>query len=226
MVDQITFGAASFADNPEPRVPCVLLLDTSQSMEGDPIRHLNDGIAQYRNDLMADSLAAKRVELSIVTFGPVTVVQDFTTVDAFTPPPLSASGNTPLGAAIEKGIELLAGRKRMYREAGIAFYRPWIWLITDGAPTDAWQHAAELVKQGEARKEFSFFAVGVANADFGVLAQLSAARQPLQLKGLSFREMFQWLSNSQQSVSRSSPADVNAVPLTDPTAGPRGWAVI
>ena len=70
--DTQPFGFADdFADNPEPRCPCVLLLDTSGSMQGDPIDQLNAGIRAFKTELMADSLALKRVEISIVTFGPV-----------------------------------------------------------------------------------------------------------------------------------------------------------
>lgn len=36
--EQQPFAAAEFAENPEPRCPCILLLDTSGSMEGDPNR--------------------------------------------------------------------------------------------------------------------------------------------------------------------------------------------
>ena len=46
--EQVPFGSESFADNPEPRCPCVLLLDTSGSMAGQPIRELNDGIQAFK----------------------------------------------------------------------------------------------------------------------------------------------------------------------------------
>lgn len=208
-----------FADNPEPRCPCVLLLDTSGSMSGQPISELNTGISTFEDELRKDKLAALRVEVAIVTFGPVILRQDFITANQFIAPTLQTTGATPTGEAINFALDRIEDRKKSYKTNGIAYYRPWVFLITDGAPTDYWQSAATRVHETEANKKVAFFAVGVEGADMGVLQQI-ASRSPLRLKGLSFKDMFVWLSSSLTSVSHSRPGD--EVPLQTPA----GWASV
>ena len=218
-IEYVGFDASEFAENPEPRVPCVLLLDVSGSMSGQPIAELNEGLVTLKDTLSADSLASKRAEIAIVTFGgSVETIQDFVTAENFQPPHLQASGGTPMGQAIMQGLDLIAQRKAIYRSNGISYYRPWMFLITDGGPGDHWQTAASQVKQGEASKSFAFFTVGVEGADFDILAQI-ATRAPVKLKGLNFRDLFLWLSQSMQAVSQSSPGDTVALL-------PPGWAEI
>lgn len=219
MSDQIIFETSDFADNPEPRCPCLLVLDHSGSMAGPPIAELNAGLALFRDELLADGLAMKRVEVGIIGFGPARVLQEFETAATFTPPTLKANGDTPLGQAIEMAVEMVRSRKQEYRQNGISYYRPWIFLITDGAPTDAWAQAESLVKQGEQDKSFAFFPIGVRGANMTILSQIST-RAPLSLDGLKFRELFSWLSSSLRSVSRSTPG--TEVKLEPPT----GWASV
>lgn len=218
--EQQPFGAGEFADNPEPRCACLLLLDTSGSMSGRPIEELNAGLIAFKDELMADAMASKRVEVGIVTFGPVQVVSEFQTPDMFHPPVLRASGDTPMGAAIQQGLDQLRARKSVYQANGVQYFRPWVFMITDGGPTDSWQAAAAAIREGESSKSFMFFSVGVENADFEKLKQISV-REPLRLQGLRFRDLFAWLSNSLRAVSQSKVGD--EVPLQSPVT-PKGWA--
>jgi uncharacterized protein YegL len=141
---QQPFGDATFAENPENRCPVLLVLDTSGSMAGQKIQELNAGLQTFRDELFADSLASKRVEVAIVTFGPVRTECDFTTIHTFNAPHLVTTGDTPMGAAIEQAIDMLRSRKDIYKANGIKYYRPWIFLITDGSPTDSVARATRL----------------------------------------------------------------------------------
>lgn len=217
--EQIPFGAESFADNPEPRCPCILLLDTSGSMGGAPISALNAGLQTFKDELASDSLAMKRVEVSVITFGPVNVVSGFETAQNFYPPTLIASGDTPMGFAIKQALEMVKQRKDEYKANAISFYRPWIFLITDGGPTDEWESAAAMIREGENSKSFAFFAVAVQNANMEILSKISV-REPIKLQGLKFTQLFQWLSNSMKSVSQSVPGTSVAI------APPTGWAEV
>ena len=121
---QVPFSDLTFVDNPEPRCPCVLLLDTSSSMSGQPIKQLNAGLKQFQQELASDPLAAKRVEVAIITFGPVRVQQDFITADMFAAPHLATEGGTPMGEAIMEALDLIKLRKQQYQTNGVAYYRP------------------------------------------------------------------------------------------------------
>src|SRR6185503_12445708 len=193
----------------------------SGSMSGKPIAQLNAGLKQFQKELAGDALAAKRVEIAIITFGPVKVLQDFVSAEAFQASQLVVEGGTPMGEAILEALELVRLRKQQYQANGVAYYRPWVFLVTDGAPTDDWRPAAKAVKEAEKSKAVAFFPVGVEGADMEVLRQLSV-REPLKLKGLMFRELFQWLSNSLSGVSRSQVGERLQLPAPD--AGPVGWA--
>ena len=215
--------AVEFAENPEPRCPCVLLLDTSGSMKGTPIAALNEGIKSFKQDLIKDTLASKRVEVAVVTFDSnVVVAQDFVTADQFDPPTLNAQGYTHTGAAIHQALDMIQARKEQYRANGIVYYRPWVFMITDGEPQgepdDVVKIAADRIKEDEESKRVVFFAVGVENANMTRLGEI-VVRTPVKLKGLNFVDMFQWLSRSMQAVSHSKVGDQVALP-------PPGWSTV
>ncbi len=212
-----------FAENPEPRCPCVLLLDTSGSMHGEAIEALNQGLLSFKDELINNSLASRRVEVAIVTFdSAVNVVQDFVTADQFQPPILTAQGLTNMGSGIHKSLDMIQERKTQYRANGIAYYRPWIFMITDGEPQgeldQVVEQATQRLQTDEANKRVAFFSVGVENANMTRLSQI-AVRAPLKLKGLNFIEMFVWLSASMSAVSHSQVDEQVALP-------PIGWGTV
>jgi len=212
-----------FAENPEPRCPCVLLLDTSGSMQGPPIDALNEGLMTFKNDLVKDPLASRRVEVAVITFDNiVNVAQDFITADKFEPPILTSQGQTFMGTAISTALDIVRSRKAHYRASGIAYYRPWIFMITDGEPQgepqDLIEQAARKIAEDEASKRVAFFAVGVEDANMEKLQTISI-RTPVKLIGLNFTDMFLWLSRSTQAVSHSKIDDQVALP-------PPGWASV
>ena len=247
MAEQVPFGDIPLAVNNEPRCPCVLLLDVSGSMAtvvantgadlGYTIQQdgktynavsggttrvdlLNEGLRAFAADLASDSLAIQRVEVMVITFGNgVQTLLPFTTANQFTPPTLTANGDTPMGAGILKAIEAVEDFKKTLKQNAIHYYRPWIFLITDGEPTDDWKVAAEKVQEGEKYQKFAMFTVGVEGANFVTLSKISV-RKPLALKGYSFREMFLWLSQTLRTVSQSTPGAEDQVKL----GSPAGWA--
>ena len=214
-----------FAENPEPRCPCVLVVDVSSSMYGEPMDQLNNGIATFARELKADQLASLRTEVAIVTFGSgAELAQDFVTADRFEPPTLEALGGTMISAGVNLALDKIEERKKMYRDNGIDYYRPWLFLITDGGPTEepeVVKAASARLKQAESEKRVAAFSVGVEGANMEILALMSP-RRPLMLKGLEFSSMFVWLSQSMSRVSASRTDDE----ITLDTDGLNDWAAI
>ena len=122
--EQQPFRDVVFAENPENRCPVVLLLDNSVSMRGQPIEELNKGLQLSRDELFADSLAAKRMKVVIISFGPIKTQCDFIGIEHFNPPVLQVEGDAPMGGAIEQGLELLRQRKDTYKANGSLAIRP------------------------------------------------------------------------------------------------------
>jgi uncharacterized protein YegL len=223
--------------NPDPRIACALLLDTSSSMSGTPIDQLNQGFEQFCDDIKDDELACKRAEISVITFdSSARVVIPFTEGRYLQPQRLHASGSTAMGAAINLALDELAAQKQAYKNAGLEYYRPWLFVLTDGGPTDGavFSAAATRLKAAEAAKGVSVFGIGVgANANLVKLKELSAQRDPVKLDGVKFKEFFHWLSASLSAASQSGNHghDDSAIAGKDATEqialpSPNGWAFV
>ena len=204
-------STADFSATGDPRCPLALLLDTSDSMAESEngrrpaIDQLNDGLLELKRALGSDDLARRRVEPAVVTFGgSVKVRSGFVPVANWTPPRLTAGGSTPMGAAIHTGIGLVRQRRREIAADGLASFKPWIFLITDGSPTDDWVEAATRARDAEERGDLVMFTVAAEGADHSVLSKISK-RPVLSLPDNRWGDLFVWLSDSLQSVSSSRP---------------------
>lgn len=219
--EELKFEEIDFAaDNPTPRLPVCLCLDTSGSM-APCMDELNAGVRSFYEDVQKDPNSRHSLEIAIVTFGPeAKQVQDFQPLDQQAQPPvLVANGGTPMGEAVNLALELLERRKSLYKETGIDYYQPWLILMTDGIPTDPLQIAetaarrtAEMVKN----KKLTVFPIAIgAEASLTALQQFSPVNAPQRLQSHKFRQLFGWLSDNAIKKSKSVPGQ--DVPLTPPS---------
>jgi uncharacterized protein YegL len=147
--------------------------------------------------------------------GNPSVLGDWTDAIELTAPRLEASGNTPLGEAMELALQSVAEEKQRLDEAGISSTRPWIFMISDGAPTDpGWQEAADNCVRAEQAQRVAVFPIGVSGADLDALGRFSP-RGAAQLDGLRFTDFFLWLSRSVSSASQSGPNEDVQLPAVD-----------
>ena len=204
-------------ENPTARCACALVLDTSGSMDGEPIEQLNAGVTQFLEELRGDDFASCAVEVSVITFGgDVEEVLPFTTayqIDGCDR--LNASGSTPMGEAVDLAIDRLERRKAEYKNSGVSYYQPWLVLMSDGAPNSGWEESARRLRRMADERKVTVLCVGIGDgADLKILGQFST-RPAKQLSGMKFREFFQWLSQSMERVSQSSPGIKVALAATD-----------
>jgi uncharacterized protein YegL len=204
--------------NTAQRLACILLIDASASMsDGGKIDQVNEGIRTFVNEVRNDEIASHHVDLAIVSFGDeVTLVHDFLCVGEWKDAPvLETNGLTPMGTAILKSLELLETRKAEYKTNKINYFRPWIFLLTDGAATDAeaMEEAVNRLAEARARRSITVFAMGIGNGvDWATLRSLTDQTFVFKFNEKRWREMF-----TPRSVSGGSSPQVDFVTLPSPS---------
>ena len=195
----------------EAHLACVLLLDTSSSMSGDPINSLNKAVNAFKEQTSMDELAKKRVDICIIEFNDTArVVQEFTPISQLEPVNLTARGCTSMGAGINLAIDKVKERNKMYASYGTPVYRPWIFMITDGEPTDDITSARERLIAEENKGtsgygKLKFWAVGVPGYHRATITSLT--KRCIELNGngeKQFEGIFNWLSESMVTISVSN----------------------
>lgn len=220
-MNQPVIPDVALIDNTEQRTPLVLVLDCSGSMMGPPVQQLNEGLKLLETELKSDVIAAKRVRVLVVRYGGfdhAEVVGDWCDAMDFTAPVLEADGTTPTGRAIDLALTEVENEKQRFKAAGIAYTRPWLFLMSDGVPTDTWEASAKRAREAEQANKVAIFPIAVGDgSQVGVMGQFSGKGEGgvKRLQGLQFRELFLWLSASMQVVSQSRPGGQAQLPSTD-----------
>jgi len=222
MHDELELRIDELTENPTARVPVCLVLDTSSSMSGNPIKELNAGVSLFFDAIKEDEVARYSAEIAIVTFGmSVEKLLDFCSIDKQHVPTLKANGYTPMGQGVNFALDLLEQRKTEYSTVGVDYYQPWMVLMTDGQPTDDIIMASQRTKKLVENRKLTIFPIGIGpNADLTTLEKFSPREQPVRLKGLNFKAFFEWLSQSVAKTSQSMPGEkVDLPPI-------QGWATL
>lgn len=162
MENNMLLRVQDLVENPTPRVPICLCLDTSGSMgavEGDCIAtgetmyedgrewnivtggtsridELKKGVELFYNAIRNDEMAVYSAEICIVSFdNEARCMVDFSNIERQKNiPSLIAKGDTAMGEGVNLALDLLEERKREYKEKGVDYYQPWLVLMTDGVP--------------------------------------------------------------------------------------------
>lgn len=178
------------------RLPVYLLLDTSGSMTGEPIEAVKNGVQMMVHSLRQNPQAIETAFVSIITFDseakqliPLTDLASFQTVD------LKAAGTTALGAALSLLADKLENEVTKTTLEQKGDWKPIVFIMTDGVPTDDWQAGFQKLKA--VKKGLIVGCAAGNNADDKVLKEI--ADQVVRLSNTdadSIGKFFQWVSAS------------------------------
>ncbi len=193
----------------EKHVACVLLVDVSGSMSGRPIAELNEGLQEFGRALAQDAQARGCADVCIISFNSgIQMEVPFCPAANYMAPRLFAGGLTCMNQAILEGLNAIEERKSLYKSYGIPYFRPWIFLLTDGEPTDTEHERIAKQKLWEAinGKRVNFFPMGIGNANISKLKSYTADGKGMVMKASEkeFKEAFVWLSSSISTVTNST----------------------
>lgn len=203
------------------RLLTYLCIDTSGSMQGEPIEAVNVGLQALLSSLRQNPYALESVYLSIITFdSQIQTALPLTPLDEVVMPVINCpqSGATFLGQALEY-LESAVKNERILSSADQkGDWRPILILLTDGKPTDllAYEKAIPRIKA----LNFGNIVACAAGpkADVHYLKQLTNTVVSLDtMDATSFAQFFQWVSASVQS-SSVSVGGTNSQTLPPPPA--------
>jgi uncharacterized protein YegL len=197
--------------NNSTRVAVCLCVDTSSSMDGEPIAELNRGVSLFFEELHKDEVARYSAEIAVVEFNSdAELILPFTEVDSLKgmDSELYAGGYTALGAAVRLALSELEKKKTEYKKKGLSYYQPWLVIMSDGQPNDDYLSAASRAYNLSNNNKLLVIPIGIGHgADLSALSKFSATVPAQELKNNNFQSFFKWLSASVKNQSGSKPTD-------------------
>ncbi len=184
------------------RLPVYLVLDISGSMAGEPIEALKNGIQVLTSTLRQDPYALETVFVSVITFSTeAEQIIPLTDLISFQPPDIKAHGVTSMGAALKLLARKIKEEVMKTTPEKKGDWKPLIFIMTDGGPTDDWQTGLAELKQIKTGMIISCAAGNGARID--VLKQISESVVELKTADTeTIKHFFQWISASISTTSQ------------------------
>ena len=178
------------------RLPVYLLLDTSGSMHGEAIEAVKNGVQILLSTLRQDPYALETAYLSIISFDSTArSLVPLTELAAFQAPDIQASGTTQLGEALALLADQIDREVQKTTTDTKGDWKPLIFIMTDGAPTDDWKKGLDRLKQVKTGVIVAC-AAGHA-ADSAILKQITEVVVELSTTDSSaIKAFFKWVSAS------------------------------
>jgi uncharacterized protein YegL len=209
------------------RLPVYLLLDTSGSMQGEPITSVNVGLRSMMAALRQSPYALESVHMSVVTFDiNVNEVLPLTPLESVNMPEITcpSSGATMLGAGLEAIVEKVHKEVKKSTQDMKGDWRPLLFIMTDGKPSDTMAFN-EAIPRIKACKFATIVACAAGpKSDPKALSQLTDQVVHMDtMDGNTFSSFFQWVTNTVNSGSTSMGATTS---LTLPPPPPEVQIVL
>jgi uncharacterized protein YegL len=208
----------------ERRLPVYLVLDVSESMLGEGMEALQKGLTALMMDLHGDAQALETAWVSVITFADrAEQVVPLTELARVRIPPLRCRPGTALGGALTLLAECIRREVRTQSAHAKGDWKPLVFLLTDGMPTDDWEKAAARLRGIAGRHPANLVAIGCGEEpDPYVLMQASGNVLMMRDDPESFRRLFQWISSSititSKAVANPDPGPVSLDKLPDGAA--------
>ncbi len=189
------------------RLPIYLVLDISGSMSGAPIEAVNNGLKDFEAALKSDPHALESAHVSIIAFeSDSEQILPLTEAAQFRAPILDAQGGTSLGKALTLLGQCLDSDVQPKSADHPGDWKPLIFLMTDGEPTDAWEGPAEEFRARASQRKANLITVGCGpHVNTNTLKTLCDTVLMMQdMSPEKIKALFEWISQSAKVASKSA----------------------